>query len=339
MLVATAARRRPGARHLHRAARASSTKATWWSSTPRARCRPSSRAPTGRAGAPGPPLDRAAGRPVDGRAAPGRPRRASTPTAGRRRRPGRRRPGRPAHPVRPHPAGGVPAVGGHGRPPRTRSSPTWPSTAGPSATATCEGDWPISMYQNVYATEPGLGRDAQRRPAVHPRGADPAGGPGRGRGPGRAAHRGGLARGLRAPLPRVLPGLGGHRPPGQRHPPAGGRVVAVGTTVVRALETVVDAPGPRPRRERVDRDGDHPRPGRPLGRRPADRLARARGVPPGHARGGRPAGRCSSSRTRRPWRRATCGTSSATSTWCCRDRAGELGPRWPACPTTRRAVL
>ena len=41
------------------------------------------------------------------------------------------------------------------RPRRSRCSPISPCTAGRSATATSRGNWPISTYQNVYATEPG----------------------------------------------------------------------------------------------------------------------------------------------------------------------------------------
>ena len=82
------------------------------------------------------------------------------------------------------------------------------------------GSWPISTYQNVYATEPGSAEMPSAGPALHSRGPHPAGGAGRRSRPDRAAHRRGLARGLRTALPRVLPGDAGHRPPGQRHPRA-----------------------------------------------------------------------------------------------------------------------
>ena len=80
---------------------------------------------------------------------------------------------------------------------------------------------------------------------------------------------------------------------------AGGRVIAVGTTVVRALETAADADGTVAPRRRLDRAGHHARARRPRGRRPAHRLARARGRPPADARSGRRPRRCSSLATTR----------------------------------------
>ena len=68
---------------------------------------------------------------------------------------------------------------------------------------------------------------------------------------------------------------------------AGGRVIAVGTTVVRALETVAGRARPRRRGRRLDRAGDRSRARRALRRRPGHRLARARGVTSADARGDR----------------------------------------------------
>ena len=63
----------------------------------------------------------------------------------------------------------------------------------------------------------------------------------------------------------------------------GRRVVAVGTTVVRALETTADEQGRSHPGAGLDRDGRHARAGRTGGRRAAHRLARARVVAPGDA--------------------------------------------------------
>ena len=73
--------------------------------------------------------------------------------------------------------------------------------------------------------------------------------------------------------------------PHQRRASTGHRVIAVGTTVVRALETVAERRRQRPRRQRLDEPDGHPRARRPRRRRAAHRLARARGQPPADARG------------------------------------------------------
>jgi len=57
----------------------------------------------------------------------------------------------------------------------------------------------------------------------------------------RVAYRRGIARKRPNRPTRVLPGDACHRPQGQRHAARGWAVIAVGTTVVRALETVVDS--------------------------------------------------------------------------------------------------
>ena len=78
--------------------------------------------------------------------------------------------------------------------------------------------------------------------------------------PARAAHRRGLAGGRRAPLPRARPRPRVDRRAGQRAPRRGGhRVVAVGTTVVRALETAGGQRRPGPALRRLDRPGRDPR--------------------------------------------------------------------------------
>ncbi len=66
---------------------------------------------------------------------------------------------------------------------------------------------------------------------------------------------------------------------------AGHRVIAVGTTVVRALETVAEPDGSVRAGQRLDEPDRHARARRPRRRRPAHRLARARGQPPADARG------------------------------------------------------
>ena len=64
----------------------------------------------------------------------------------------------------------------------------------------------------------------------------------------------------------------------------------------------------------LDRARGHPGARRARRRRPADRLARARGLAPGHARGDRGPRAASSAPTPPRCRRGTCGTSSATCT-------------------------
>ena len=85
----------------------------------------------------------------------------------------------------------------------------------------------------------------------------------------RAAHRRQLAGARRAPVPRALPRPRPHRRPRQRRARRGHRVIAVGTTVVRALETVADARRPRPRRRGWTSLIDHARARRPRRRRAA----------------------------------------------------------------------
>ena len=120
--------------------------------------------------------------------------------------------------------------------------------------------YPLSAYQTVFAHAARQRRDAQCRKAVHPRAGHR---PGRHRHRGRRhhpAHRGVLAGGRRGAAARVVRGVGDGGPARQRDAwPGGGRVVAVGTTVTRALESAqsrTTATATRSSREvRVDHAG------------------------------------------------------------------------------------
>ena len=80
------------------------------------------------------------------------------------------------------------------------------------------GSWPISTYQNVYATEPGSAEMPSAGRPFTPEVLTRLVARGVGVVAHRAAHRRGVARGLRTALPRVLPGDTRHRAPRQRHP-------------------------------------------------------------------------------------------------------------------------
>ena len=138
--------------------------------------------------------------------------------------------------------------------------------------------WPLSAYQQIFGTEPGSAEmPSASRPFTPELVVDLVR-----RGVAIAPillHTGvSSLEGQRDAVPRALP-RAGRRP---RHlvnavHAGGGRVVAIGTTVVRALETVVDDRGvvhPGARLDRARRDSRARRAG---GRRPAHRLARARG--------------------------------------------------------------
>ena len=101
---------------------------------------------------------------------------------------------------------------------------------------------------------------------------------------------------------------------------AAGRVVAVGTTATRALESATDRSGPGARPARLDRSRPRARAPCAGGHRAGDRLARARRVAPGAARGGGRDGAGAAGLRRRGGGAATCGTSSATAACCCRER-------------------
>ena len=67
----------------------------------------------------------------------------------------------------------------------------------------------------------------------------------------------------------------------------GGRVVAVGTTVTRALESAVDRAGRLVARSRLDRADRDSRRAAARGHRPGHRMARPAGLAPAARRGGR----------------------------------------------------
>ena len=133
----------------------------------------------------------------------------------------------------------------------------------------------------------------------------------------------------------------------------GGHVIAIGTTVVRALETVTDRAGTvHPGEGWTDLVVIDARTWRPSRRRPADRLARAGGDPPGDARGHRRTASRSSPPTSRRSPPGTAGTSSATATssfptldrddrgWTRFRRPPRAGVAVaPPIPVGRRAVL
>ena len=101
-----------------------------------------------------------------------------------------------------------------------------------------------------------------------------------------AARRGLVARARRAALPGALPGSRPHRPARNAVHGWGGRVIAVGTTVVRALETVAEPGGAVSAGEGSTDLIVGPRRAAARGRRAAHRLARARLLAPRPARGG-----------------------------------------------------
>ena len=102
----------------------------------------------------------------------------------------------------------------------------------------------------------------------------------------------------------------------------GGRVIAVGTTVTRALESAVGGGRPARRRLGLDRAGHLTAGPRAGGRRADHRLAQPGGLPPAAGGVGR-RGRPDPARLRRgALERDTSGTSSATRPSCCRDGPG-----------------
>ena len=161
-------------------------------------------------------------------------------------------------------------------------------------------DWPLDAFQTVYAREPGQRRDAERRRARSRPSSITA-----------LAARGVLV----APL-TLHTGLSSperHEPPQAERfeVPAttadavnatrawGGRVIAVGTTVARALETVAEPDG-------TVRGGDGwtnlvitPGARATVDRRPAQRLARARRLASAPAGGGRRRHRAARTQLRR----------------------------------------
>ncbi len=85
-------------------------------------------------------------------------------------------------------------------------------------------DWPLDAYQTVFGQFPGSAEMPSASRPFTPAVVDAADGQGHRAGPHRAAHRGVLAGGQRAALPRVVRGAGGHAPSGSTPPvgPGGG---------------------------------------------------------------------------------------------------------------------
>jgi len=105
------------------------------------------------------------------------------------------------------------------------------------------GSWPLSAYQNVYATEPGSAEMPSAGRPFTPEVLTRLVARGVGVAP-LVLHTGVASlEASEPPFPERyrVPGATAHRVNDTRR--QGGRVVAVGTTVVRALETVVDARG------------------------------------------------------------------------------------------------
>ena len=162
----------------------------------------------------------------------------------------------------------------------------------------------------------GQRRDAERRPPVHQARAGAAARARDRRPAHHAPHRRQLAGTRRAARIRSATGSATTQPSASTRAQ---RVIAVGTTVVRALETVADEDGVVHAGEGWTSLVDHARARRARGRRPPDRLARAGGEPSADARGLRGPPSCSSAPTPRPWQAVTAGTSSATCTCYCAD--------------------
>ncbi len=151
-------------------------------------------------------LDAAAGRPVDS-GGQARRRGPSRCRPGRHHRAARRRDRRPARPLLP-------------RARRSRRTPVGLQSRHTRAPAQLPGSTRTSHPLRLRPRQLShhrlpervrhrarLGRDAQRRAALHARGAHPTRGQGRRCGPAPAPHRGGLAGGERTALRRVLPRL------------------------------------------------------------------------------------------------------------------------------------
>ena len=174
-------------------------------------------------------------------------------------------------------------------------------------------------------TEPGSAEMASAGRPFTERVLVAADGPRRPGRPAHAAHRRLQPGAARAALARAVRRPGGHRPAGQQHPAGRRRVVAVGTTVTRALETATDDDGVTRAAERLDRPRARPRPAGPRGDRPDHRPARAGGQPPAAARGGRRRRTWSARPTTPPSPSATSGTSSATRCCSCPERRRRAG--------------
>ena len=193
-----------------------------------------------------------------------------------------------------------------------------------------QGSYPIGAYQNVYATEPGSAEMPSAGRPFTPEVLTRLVSKGVGVAPlllhtgvaSLEASEPPYAEYFRVSLPTA------HRINDTRR--SGGRVIAIGTTVVRAARVRGRRTWARAPERGMDRDRRVARAPRALHRRVPHRLARARGLAPRHARGHRRDARCSRPPTPPRWTRGTCGTSSATSTSSCRDATPEHPPRPPS---------
>ena len=155
------------------------------------------------------------------------------------------------------------SIGSGGRACRSRaaSSPTCPGSAGRSATPTSATTLPARGVPDRLRPRARQRRDAQRGPAVHRPARDRPGHRRHRRRPDPAAHR---ACRRRRPASRRSPSGSACRTATARLVNAtrswGGRVVAVGTTVTRALESAAGADGLVRERVRLDRPGPRRRP-------------------------------------------------------------------------------
>ena len=141
--------------------------------------------------------------------------------------------------------------------------------------------WPLSYYQTIFAAEPGSAEMPSAGRAFTPAVVERLGH----RGAHRAtdpAHRRGQPGARRVALSRAVPRERRDGRRGESRALAGGRVVAVGTTVVRALESVASTTDGSARR-RLDRSGDHAGARNPRGGCPAHRAARAERLAPVNA--------------------------------------------------------
>ena len=138
-----------------------------------------------------------------------------------------------------------------------------------------ERPWPIGAYQNVYAIEPGSAEMPSAGRPFTPEVITRLVAKGVGVSP-LVLHTGcRLAGGDELPYPERFALPASTASSRQRDTRSGGRVIAVGTTVVRALETAAATDGHVHAVRRMDRPRDHARARRPRRRRTVDRLARA----------------------------------------------------------------
>ena len=150
-------------------------------------------------------------------------------------------------------------MAGRHRRPEPTSPPRYRPIGRPIAYGYLRDRFPLADYQTVFADRPRQRRDAQRRHGLH---AELVARLIAARHPDRAdhpAHRGVLTGRRRGAATGVVRGAGGDGDAGQRHQAAGGRVIAVGTTVTRALESAVGRDGTVAGADRLDRPVIDPR--------------------------------------------------------------------------------